>query len=104
MQRRPSKTARAAGLGDAGRPKGRNAKIEHAKLRPRGEPADLSPHCRHERRVVVDKSDEYRRKAEYCERKAVAAPNEIARAEWLQLATLWRQMIRPKDALKDDQQ
>jgi hypothetical protein len=52
---------------------------------------------------VVDKSDEYRRKAEHCERMA-AAPNEITRTEWLQLATLWRQMIRPKGAVKDDEQ
>jgi hypothetical protein len=52
----------------------------------------------------VDKSDEYRRKAEHCERMAAAAPNETARTEWLQLATLWRQMIRPKGAEKDDQQ
>jgi hypothetical protein len=51
----------------------------------------------------VDKSDECRRKAEYCERMAVAAPDEIAR-EWLQLAALWRQMIQPKGAVKDDQQ
>ena len=53
---------------------------------------------------MVDKSDEYRRKAEHCERMAAAAPNEIARAEWLELATLWRQMMRPKGAVKDDQQ
>ena len=52
----------------------------------------------------MDKSDEYRRKAEDCERMAVAAPNETARTEWPQLATLWRQMIRPEGAVKDDQE
>jgi hypothetical protein len=73
-------------------------------LRPSGEPADLSALPPQKALCVVDKSDEYRRKAEYCERMALAELNEFARAEWLQLATLWRQMIQPKGAVKDDQQ
>ena len=40
----------------------------------------------------MDKSEEYRRKAEHCQQMADAARKEVDRQEWLLLAQSWRQM------------
>jgi len=40
----------------------------------------------------MDKSEEYRRKAEHCQQMADAARKEVDREQWLLLAQSWRQM------------
>ena len=48
----------------------------------------------------MDKSEEYRRKAEHCQQMADAARLEVDRQEWRLLAQSWRQMIvRSTEAL-----
>jgi hypothetical protein len=43
---------------------------------------------------VIDKSDEYRRNAEYCQRMANWTHNEAEKRAWLSLAQSWVNMIR----------
>jgi hypothetical protein len=41
----------------------------------------------------MDKSEEYRQKAEHCQHMADAARLEVDKEQWLLLAQSWRQMI-----------
>jgi hypothetical protein len=47
--------------------------------------------------------EEYRREAEYCERRAQEAPNDELRADWLRLAAQWLAMI-PNEINKSAEQ
>jgi hypothetical protein len=48
---------------------------------------------------VIDKRDEYRRNAEYCQHMADGTHNEAEKRSWLSLAQSWLKMIRQSPAV-----
>jgi hypothetical protein len=47
-----------------------------------------------EERAAMNKSDDYREKAEECRRMAATVSTPIDKAAWLQLAAAWLELIR----------